>query len=97
MTPVRLLPPAPRGILRLRGTDRARFLHGLTTQEVKKLPPGRGAAALSVSQKGRVQAMLALLADPDALWVETDPERAGFLKAAWEKLVISDDVAIEDR
>ncbi len=95
--PASLLPAAPRGILRVTGADRVRFLHGQTTQDVKKLKPGEGAQALAVTNKGKVLGMLLLLADEDAIWVETDPERAAPLKAAWERMIIMDDVALSDR
>lgn len=92
-----LLPPAPRGLLRISGADRVRFLHGQTTQDIKKLKPGEGAQALALTNKGRVLALLLVLADEDALWVETDPGRAAFLKTAWEKVIVMDDVEISDR
>lgn len=92
-----LLPAIPRGILRLAGADRARFLHGMATSHVKGLKPGESQRSLHVSAKGKVLAMLSILAEADALWVETDADRVAFLKAALEKMVIMDDVVIEDR
>ncbi len=91
-----LLPVLPRGILRLAGADRVRFLQGMTTNHVKALKPGESQRSLHVSQKGKVLALLTVLAEVDFLWVETDADRAAWLKAALEKMLIMDDVIIED-
>ncbi len=92
-----LLPLIPRGILRLTGPDRVKFLHGLTTGNVKALKPGESHRSLHTSPKGRVLALLGVYAESDALWVETDADRLAWLKASWEKVIIMEDVKIEDR
>lgn len=92
-----LLPATPRGLLRIAGADRARFVHGQTTQDIKRLKPGEGAQALALTPKGKVLAVLLVLAGDDALWIETDADRAPVLKQAWERLIVMDDVTIEDR
>ncbi len=94
---MKLLPLIPRGLLRLTGADRVKFLHGLTTGNVKALKPGEAHRSVHTSPKGKVLALLSVLADADCLWVETDAARVAWLKATWEKGIIMEDVAIEDR
>lgn len=86
-----------RAIVALTGGDRVRFLHGMITNDVKRLAPGGGCRAALLSQKGRFVADLVVYARPDELWVETD--RATYDKV-WEIFdhhIIADDVELVDR
>jgi folate-binding protein YgfZ len=85
-----------RGVLRLTGADRVRFLDGMVTNEVVSLAAGRSAAALLLDRKGKILAELFVLAEPAALWLDVGAGRAPVVRAALEKHVIADDVAIED-
>ena len=44
-----------RGRIVARGRDRARLLHNLSTNDVKKLTPGNGCYAFLLSPQGRVR------------------------------------------
>lgn len=81
----------------LTGPDRVRFLHGMVTNDIKRLAVGHGCRAALLSQKGRFVADLIVYAHADELWVETD--RSTFAKV-WEILshhIIADDVELVDR
>ena len=48
--------------LEVGGRDRAKFLHNLTTNEVKRLPPGRGCETFVTSLQGKTLAIVNMLA-----------------------------------
>src|SRR5688572_29853765 len=82
------------GKLRLTGPDRARFLHGMVTNDVTGLAPGRGCHAAMLTLKGKLLGDLRIYAEEDALLVETDPEAAPKIRAALEGHLIMDEVEI---
>ena len=59
--------------LAVSGPDRAKFLHNLLTNEVKRLPVGRGCEAFVTSLQGRTLAFVIVLAAEDAILLGTDP------------------------
>jgi folate-binding protein YgfZ len=82
--------------LRLAGPDRAKCLHNLTTNDVKRLPEGAGCEAFVTSPQGKTLAHVAIAARPEGLLVLADaPARAGLL-AHLGKYAIFDDVQVED-
>jgi folate-binding protein YgfZ len=52
------------------GRDRAAFLQGMLTNDVKGLAPGQGCAAAFLDAHGRVMALLVVYALADRLWLE---------------------------
>ncbi len=83
-----------RGLIRVTGADRVRFLNGMLTADVAKLEPGAAAPALQLDRKGHVLADMWVLAEADALWLDTAPGCEAELSAVLEKHVIADDVAL---
>ncbi len=86
-----------RGRLAVTGPDRAGWLQGMVTADVKKLAPGQGAYACVVSPKGKLVATARVLARPDALWL--DVEEAP-VEAALEHLrrhLVMEDCEIAER
>ncbi len=63
-----------RGRILARGRDRARLLHNLTSNEVKKLLPGAGCYAFLLNPQGRIQADLNLFCFEDHFLIDTEPE-----------------------
>ena len=86
-----------RAVLALTGGDRVRFLHGMVTNDIKRLTTGRGCRAALLSQKGRFVADLVVYARPDELWIETDRSTFDKVAAILEQHIIADDVELEDR
>jgi folate-binding protein YgfZ len=82
-----------RGLLCATGADRVRFLNGMLTADVAKLPAGGAAPALQLDRKGHVLAELVVLAEPESLLLDTAPGVEAELLALLEKHVIADDVA----
>jgi folate-binding protein YgfZ len=84
------------GRLRLTGPDRARFLHGMVTNDVTALAPGQGCHAAMLTVKGKLLGDLRIYCGDDWILVETDPEAAGKIAEALAKHLIMDEVEIED-
>src|ERR1039458_10749580 len=61
-----------RGRIVARGRDRARLLHAITTNEVKKMTPGIGCYAFLLNPQGRIQADLCLFCLDDHFLIDTD-------------------------
>jgi folate-binding protein YgfZ len=78
------------------GPDRAKFLHNLTTNEVKRLPAGRGCEAFVTSTQGKTIGYVLLHAAEDRILVRADPGGMELSLPHLRKYGIFDDVAIED-
>lgn len=81
----------------MHGPDRAKFLHNLVTNEVKRLPVGKGCEAFVTSIQGRTLAFVILAAAEDSILIGMDPEVIGGLMPHLQKYGVFDDIAIEDR
>jgi tRNA-modifying protein YgfZ len=86
-----------RCLFAVSGPDRAKFLQNLLTNEVKRLPAGRGCEAFVTSLQGRTLAFVIALAADDSILVGTDPGGTVLLLPHFAKYGVFDDVAIEDR
>src|SRR4030095_10318159 len=83
-----------RTLVRAVGPDRATFLQGMLTNDVERLAPGAGCAALLLTIQGRVTADARVAALPAELLLDVDVRaRAGFV-AALEALLVADDVEL---
>lgn len=85
-----------RGRIVARGRDRARLLHNLTSNEVKKMAPGDFCYAFLLNPQGRIQADLYLLCRPDDFLLDTEPELRDKVLQHIRKYVIADQVELED-
>lgn len=79
------------------GPDRARFLHNLTTNEVKRLPAGRGCEAFVTSLQGRTLGYVLLHAEPERILLRTDAGALGPLLPHFAKYGALDEVSWDDR
>jgi tRNA-modifying protein YgfZ len=68
-----------RGVVRIAGADRLKFLHSLTSQHLESLAPGAPAEALLLSPNGHVEHHLALVDDGEAVWAHVEPGTAASL------------------
>src|SRR5919107_1707352 len=78
------------------GPDRARFLHNLTTNDVKRLPAGRGCEAFVTSLQGKTLGYVTLLVAEDRILLRADPGGLEFLLPHFAKYGALNDVAWED-
>lgn len=85
-----------RGRIAVRGRDRARLLHNLTSNEVKKLGSGSGCYAFLLNPQGRIQADLTLLAFDDHILIDTEPELREKVAQHIRRFIVADQVELED-
>src|SRR3954471_8654743 len=85
-----------RGRIVAHGRDRARLLHAITTNEVKKMTPGTGCYAFLLSPQGRIQADLNLFCFDDRFLLDTEPELRERVHQHIRRYIIADQVELED-
>lgn len=85
-----------RSRLCLTGNDRARFLHGQVTNDVKRLQNGQGCYAALVTAKGKMQSDLNIYALKDELLLDFEPGLVTAVTERLEKFLVADDVEIVD-
>ena len=85
-----------RGRILARGRDRARLLHNLTSNEVKKMVPGDSCYAFLLNPQGRIQADLHLLCLADHFLLDTDPGLREKVFQHIRRYIIADQVELED-
>jgi folate-binding protein YgfZ len=91
-----LLDLSARGRIVVRGRDRARLLHAITSNEVKKMTPGTGCYAFLLNPQGRIQADLCLFCHADHFLIDTEPELREKVLAHIKRYIIADQVELED-
>jgi tRNA-modifying protein YgfZ len=89
-------PALARGLLRLRGRDRLKFAHRISTQRVLELAPGASAHLAFLDAKGHVVGEGVLVVRPEDLLLDLEPGLAEPLRAHLLKYVVMDDVKVED-
>ncbi|HEY7482944.1 MAG TPA: folate-binding protein [Streptosporangiaceae bacterium] len=62
-----------RGVVRVEGPDRLRWLHSMTTQHLEQLRPYEPTEALLLSAQGRIEHHLSLVDDGTAVWAHVEP------------------------
>ena len=85
-----------RGRIIARGRDRARLLHNLTSNDVKKLQPGQGCYAFLLNPQGRIQADLMLFCFPEHFLIDTGSDLREKVRLHIRKYIIADQVELED-
>src|SRR6185369_15058481 len=68
-----------RGALAIAGKDRAEFLHGMVTNEIRNLRPGEGCHAALLTPKGKLRAEMNVFCGEERLLLDTPPELAATL------------------
>lgn len=84
-----------RGRLRLTGEDRARFLNGQVTNDVKNLAPGTGCYAAFANGKGKMRADAVILNHDDSLLLDLEAGYDASIAVELDKFIIADDVLVE--
>jgi aminomethyltransferase len=85
-----------RGRILARGRDRARLLHNLTTNDVKRLTPGSGCYAFLLNPQGRIQSDLEIFCFADHYLLGTEPEMRERAIQQIRRYIISDQVDLAD-
>jgi len=84
------------GIVKLTGNDRVAWLQGMITNDVEKMPAGGGCYAGHLTPQGKLVAHMHVLKDEDALWLSLERAAIPKLMAAFDKLLIMEDVQMAD-
>ena len=85
-----------RGRIVVRGRDRARLLHAITSNEIKKMTPGTGCYAFLLNPQGRIQADLCVFCFDDHFLLDTEPEVQEKVRLHIKRYIIADQVELED-
>ena len=80
--------------MRVTGADRADFLQGMLTNDVKGLVPGRGCFTLLLTEQGKIVADAVALADADAILLDGMASAIGAASPALERFIVADDVEL---
>lgn len=86
---------AERMIVRVIGSDRVAFMHGMCSQDVKGLAIGAVAPALILTERAHLIADFFLYAEPDALLIEIERALWPATREHLERLLVADDVEFE--
>jgi folate-binding protein YgfZ len=85
-----------RGRIAARGRDRARLLHAITSNEVKKMVPGDSCYAFLLNPQGRIQADIHLLCLADYFLIDTEPGLREKVYKHIRRYIIADQVELSD-
>ncbi len=91
-----IFPGSLRRLIAASGDDRADFLQGMLSNDVKTLAPNAGLYAALLTQTGKVVTDLRVHAEPERLLLDVLAWRAAALTAALEQYIIADDVELAD-
>ena len=87
---------APRSVLIVAGTDRAAFLHGLLSNEVRTLNAGSGCYAAWLTPQGRMITDLHVFETGEHMLLDVPRERAPAILQRLDQCLFSEDVRLED-
>jgi folate-binding protein YgfZ len=85
-----------RGRLCVLGADRARFLNGQVTNNVKDLKPGHGCYAALTTNKGKLQSDLNVHCLAEELLLDFEPGLTATVAQRLGKFIVADDVQLVD-
>ena len=85
-----------RGLVRVTGRERQRFVHAMVSNDTQSLQPGQGCYATFLNVKGHLMADFVVYAEADAYVLELEPQVVCPFIAAIEYFVISEDVTFHD-
>ncbi len=95
-THVGLTDRSDRVRLEISGPDRAKFLHNLTTNEIKRLAVGRGCETFVTNPQGKTIGYLIILVADDRIIARADPGGIALALPHFQKYGVFDDVSIDD-
>jgi folate-binding protein YgfZ len=81
-----------RGVVELTGRDRGRFLHGMCTNDIKKLQTGQGCMAAIVNRQGKMVAEMIVYVAENAILLEMERSNLVASIEHLSKFIVADDV-----
>jgi folate-binding protein YgfZ len=91
-----LIDRSERGKIEVTGKDRATFLHGLVSNDVKGLTAGQGNETALLDVHGKVTALLVLHCLADRIVLETDRQLTETLSTGIDRYLFSERAELED-
>jgi len=91
--------PLQRGLIRVTGADRVRWLDGMLSNDVTALAPGSegsGCYATLLTRKGRIVADLHVLLEGEGFWLELPLSAVAHTLETLERFIVSDAVELQD-
>jgi folate-binding protein YgfZ len=88
---------ANRTRLEITGADRLEFLHGLCTNDIRKLVPGAGCEAFITTVQGKILNYVRVFTGPNSLVIDTVPGQGDKLYRHFDKYLIRQKVELVDR
>ncbi len=85
-----------RGVIQVTGTDRLKWLHDLTTQDLKNLGARESALTLILDSHGRVEYELHLVDDGVTTWLTVEPQQTEPVRKYLDSMRFMLDVSVED-
>ena len=82
--------------IEITGQDRAKFLHGMCTNDILRLESGQGCEAFLTDVQGKVAAYVYVLCRESSLVLETVGNQAADIIAGLDKYLIREDVGLHD-
>jgi tRNA-modifying protein YgfZ len=83
-----------RGVLAVRGPDRATWLNGVVTPDVASLAPGRGVFGLLLSKQGKIHTDFVLGAETERFLLAVAPGTAELARDELERMLVMEDAEI---
>jgi folate-binding protein YgfZ len=95
-TPELLVVPEPeRGLLAVKGPDRASWLNGVVTCDAQGLEPGHATLGLLLGKQGKIQTDFYLIAEQDRLLLALAPDTLAPTHETLERLLVMEDAELE--
>jgi glycine cleavage system T protein len=85
-----------RGLVRITGSERQRFLHAMVSNDTASLQPGQGCYTTFLTHRGKMVADFVVYVDADAYLLDLEPHVVHSFVEAIEQFVISEDVTFHD-
>jgi folate-binding protein YgfZ len=85
-----------RGVLKVTGPDRAEFLQGMCTADVKKLAPGASAYAAFLTNKGAMVADGRIWNRGEEIAIDTEPGYLATVRDYLQKYLVSEEAEVAD-
>ncbi|MFI4873984.1 MAG: YgfZ/GcvT domain-containing protein [Blastopirellula sp. JB062] len=83
--------------LQMSGEDRVKFLHNLSTAEIKRLAPAQGCETFIPTLQGKIFGHFFVLPTADSIYLSGVPRQAEPLLPHFQKYAVIEDVEVADR
>ena len=96
-TSVAFFDVSDRTQIEVTGSDRVRFLHSFTSNDIKRLKPGLGCETFVTNIKGKVVAHVFAFCRENSIWLDGTPGQSDAIISHLKKFVLIDDVQFHPR